>query len=158
MWLKRFWQRPAPIGNGRKASCSRRTRFSLEPLEDRTVPATFTAASVSDLIADINAANLTAEADTITLAPGKTFTLTKANNTDHGPTGLPTIAAGEALTIIGNGDVIERSKAPRTPLFRVFAVDDGASLTLENLTVQGGTQSFGETSRRSAGPSPISAR
>jgi len=42
------------------------------------------------------------------------------------------------LTIIGNGSVIERSKAVRTPPFRLFTVTAGASLTLEDLTVQNG--------------------
>jgi hypothetical protein len=51
---------------------------------------------------------------------------------------LPTIAAGEDLTIIGNGSVIERSTASGTPAFRLFAVEAGAALSLENMTVQGG--------------------
>jgi hypothetical protein len=111
----------------------------VEQLEDRTVPANFTVSSVSDLIADVNAANLTPEADTITLAPGKTFTLTAVNNTYDGATGLPFIAAaGGSLTIVGNGDVIQRSTAKGTPAFRLLDVGAGASLTVENLTLQGG--------------------
>src|SRR5262245_58441347 len=86
-------------------------RLRLERFEDRAVPATFTAATVSDLIADINAANQTAEADTITLAPRSKFTLTAVDNSTHGPTGLPVIAPGEDMTIICNGDVIERITA-----------------------------------------------
>ena len=71
-----------------------RPRLSFEVLEDRTVPANFTAGSVSELIAAMDAANLTAEADTITLVAGKTFTLTAVNNTAHGPTGLPVDRGG----------------------------------------------------------------
>jgi len=118
-----------------------RARLKVETLEDRLVPASFTAASVADLIADINTANQTPEADTITLAPGKTFTLTAENNfqNNYGATGLPVIAAGGGdLTIVGNGDVIERSTAKSTRTFRLIHVAVGASLTLENLTLQGG--------------------
>ena len=39
------------------ASRSKKARFSLEPLEARALLASYTAASVSDLIADITAAN-----------------------------------------------------------------------------------------------------
>jgi predicted outer membrane repeat protein len=110
------------------------------------VPASFTAATVSDLIADINAANLSADADTITLAPGKTFTLTEVNNTTsaYWANGLPVISAtGGPLTILGNGDLIERNTAGKTPAFRLFDVQAGASLTLKDLTLQGGSASVG---------------
>jgi hypothetical protein len=111
----------------------------VEGLEDRTVLSTYTAATVPELIAAIDAANLTPEADTIALATGTTFTLTEVNNTTNGPTGLPTIAANSGnLTIIGNGDIIERSTASGTPAFRLFDVAAGASLRLESLTLQGG--------------------
>jgi hypothetical protein len=115
--------------------------LSVEPLEDRAVPANFTAASVPELIAAIDAANLNSEADTITLAPGTTFTLTEVNNTTNVATGLPVIMAGENLTIVGNGDIIERSTAAGTPAFRLFDVAAGASLTLGDLTLQGGLAS-----------------
>ena len=52
--------------------------------------------------------------------------------------GLPVIAAKDNLTIVGNGDTIERSTAVGTPLFRLLDVASGGSLTLENLTLQGG--------------------
>jgi hypothetical protein len=45
----------------------RSTRLTLEHLEDRTTPSTFNAATVSDLIADINAANKAGGASTIAL-------------------------------------------------------------------------------------------
>ena len=125
---------PAP----RRAVQQQSFRPTLEHLEDRTVPSNFTAASVSDLIAAINAANQTAESDTITLVAGKTFTLTAVNNTTHGATGLPTIAATENLTIVGNGDVIQRSTGAGTPAFRLLDVAAGGSLTMADLTLQGG--------------------
>jgi hypothetical protein len=96
------------------------------------------ARSVSDLIADINAANLAGGVNSITLAPGRTFTLTAVNNTTDGPTGLPVIAANNNLTIRGNGATIARSTAPGTPAFRLFDVAPGAALTLEDLTLANG--------------------
>jgi hypothetical protein len=38
-----------------------------------------------------------------------------ARSLGHGATGLPVIAANDNLTIIGNGDLIERSAAKGTP-------------------------------------------
>jgi len=130
-----------------KSIASRRLRGSprpsqsraLELLESRTLFANYTAATSTELIADINAANQTPEADTISLAAGTTFSLNTADNTSNDPTGLPTIATGSgSLTILGNGDTIERSAAAGTPAFRLFDVVAGASLTLKNLTLQGG--------------------
>src|SRR5262249_5957454 len=113
----------------------RGTRLVCERLEDRTVPSNFTAATVSDLIADINAANLAGGSNTITLGATNTFNLTAENNTTNGPNGLPVIAAGDGLTIVGNGDTIARSNLKP---FRLFCVAAGASLTLEDLTLTGG--------------------
>ena len=134
-WLERLTKDP---GRRLPAPGRRSARLRLEQLEDRTAPANFTAATVADLIADINAANATAAADTITLVAGKTFTLTDVDNSTNGPTGLPQITASGTLTIVGNGDIIERSTAKGTPNFRLFDVAAGASLTLEHLTLQGG--------------------
>jgi hypothetical protein len=124
---------------GRKPAKPRhRPRLTVEQLEDRTVPSNFTAASVTDLIADINAANAAGGSNTITLVAGTTFTLTAVNNTTDGPTGLPVIAANDNLTILGNGDTIERKASGSTPAFRLLDVAAGATLTLENLMLQGG--------------------
>src|SRR5437868_8400615 len=113
MWLKELCQRcldrPRTSRHARPQAARRRgVRLRLEQLEDRTVPSSFTAASVSDLIADINAANAAGGSNTITLAAGTTFTLTAVDNTTHGATGLPVIAANDNLSIVGNGDTIER--------------------------------------------------
>jgi hypothetical protein len=112
----------------------------VEQLEDRTVPSglSYTAKTVSDLIFDINAANQAGGSNTINLAAGVRFTLTDVKDWTDGPTGLPVIAAGDNLTIVGNGDTIERSTAKGTPAFRLFDVAAGASLILQDMTVQGG--------------------
>ena len=61
-----------------------------------------------------------------------------ATYTAYGNTGLPVIAANDNLTVLGDGDTIERSTAAGTPDFRLLRVASGGSLTLENLTLQGG--------------------
>jgi len=115
-------------------------RPGLEQLEDRLTPSNFTAANVSDLVADINAANLAAGSNTIALTASTSspYVLTAVDNTTDGATGLPVIAAKDKLTIVGNGDTIERNTASGTPSFRLLDVANRASLTLNNLTLQGG--------------------
>jgi hypothetical protein len=110
----------------------------IEHLEPRRLLASFTASSVAELIADINAANAARGANTITLAPGTTFKLNAVDNDFGGPTGLPVIASGNSLTIVGNADTIQRNTATGTPAFRLFGVAAGASLTLVNLTLSNG--------------------
>src|SRR5262245_51478726 len=142
MWLKDFYQRWrgrwAQARRARPPAPRSRPRLALEQLEDRTVPASFTAASVAELVADINAANLLGGANTINLSPGTTFTLTASYYPYAIGAGLPGILANDNLTIIGNGDTIERSAAVGTPDFRLFGVAPGASLALTDLTLQGG--------------------
>jgi len=127
----------------RRAPAPRRREFRprLEGLEGRTVLSSYTAATVSDLIADINASNNGGGSNTITLVAGNSFSLTAVDNTTDGATGLPVIAANDSLTIAGNSDTIARSGAPGTPAFRLFEVAAGASLTLQSLTLQGGLAS-----------------
>jgi hypothetical protein len=130
----------------RSAAARRRSlRLNLEPLEDRTALSNFTAATVSDLIADINAANLAGGSNTITLAAGNRFTLTSIDNTGESgqSNGLPVIAAGDDLTIVGNSDIIERSTATGTPAFRLLDVALGASLAMSNSILQGGLAESG---------------
>src|SRR5262249_50408096 len=92
-----------------RTAASRHSRLTLEQLEDRTLPSSYTAGSVVELIASINAANLAGGANTITLTAKTTFTLTAADNITDGATGLPVITANDILTINGNGDTLERS-------------------------------------------------
>jgi hypothetical protein len=113
-----------------------------EVLEVRSLLSAYTAASVSALIADINAANKSGGTNTITLAANTTFDLTAVNNTTNGANGLPIISGnhgGDNLTIIGTGgNTIDRSTAAGTPAFRLFDVANGNSLTLESITLQNG--------------------
>ena len=110
----------------------------VESLEIRRLLASFTAASVADLVADINASNAAGGSNTITLTPGAAFQLSAVDNATDGPTGLPVIAAGNDLAIVGNGATVARSAAKGTLAFRLFDVAAGASLALSDLTLSGG--------------------
>jgi hypothetical protein len=121
---------------------SRSRRLSVEALEDRMVPSTFYAATASDLIADIKAANLQGGANTIVLtAPTTSPYLLWTNNQTNGNNVLPVIANGDNLTILtgngsanpGYGDTIDARKGGR-----LFNVANGASLTLESVTLVNG--------------------
>jgi predicted outer membrane repeat protein len=124
----------------------------LEQLEDRTLPSSHTAATVADLIADINAANKAHGSNAITLTAPTTspYVLTAVDNPMNGANGLPVIADHDTLTIVGNGDTIERSTASGTPAFRLFDAASGAALTLEYLTLQNGL-AFGSGSAADGG-------
>src|SRR3954466_6479674 len=110
----------------------------IEQLESRCLLSSFTAASVAELIADISAANAAGGSNTITLAAGTTFNLNAVDNNAFGPDGLPAIASGDDLTILGNGDTIQRSTGKSTPAFRLFTSATGGSLTLNDLTLSNG--------------------
>jgi len=95
-----------------------------------------TTGDIACLIAAINAANATAEADTIQLQPG-TYALTEPNNDTDGSNGLPSITS--PLTIVGAGignTVIERDAS--APDFRLFHVAQTGTLKLQGLTARGG--------------------
>src|SRR5262249_3102531 len=128
MWFNKWY--PGWLGQLRTRQVSRRqpprcacVRLRLEQLEDRTLPSAFTAFTVSDLIADIKAANNAGGTNTIRLTAPTTspYVLTAVGNSADGPTGLPVISGGgkkvtaDNLTIVGNGDTIERTTASGTP-------------------------------------------
>ncbi|OWK39106.1 beta strand repeat-containing protein [Fimbriiglobus ruber] len=92
------------------------------------------ASTLTDLYVDIVIANLNSGPYTITLAPGTTFDLTVPDNSTDSTNGLPVITGD--LTIVGNGDTIERTTG--SAAFRLFDVAGGGSLTLDSLTLSGG--------------------
>ena len=122
------------------ASRSKKARLFLEQLDHRVLPANYAAASVSALITDINSANTSGGANTITLTAATTVPYVLTGEIPTG-NGLPVIAANDNLTIVGSGDTIERSTAAGTQSFRLIDVAAGGSLTLDNLTLQGGLAS-----------------
>jgi len=148
-WKSRISRNPRP----RPQPAGRGTRLVLEHLEDRALPSAYSAASVSDLIADITAANKAGGTNTITLTAPTTspYALTAYNNGSnaYGVNGLPVIAANDNLTIVGSGDTIDRTVNPIVG-FRFFGVAPNASLTLQNLTLQGGVVN-GTTAVKSSG-------
>src|SRR5436309_11969887 len=90
-------------------------RPQLEALEDRQMPSTYYAATASDLIADIKAANR-GGANTIVLTAPTTspYVLTAVDNTTDGPTVLPVIK--KTLTIVtGNGSAKPATVTSLTP-------------------------------------------
>lgn len=106
-------------------------RPRLEALEDRWQPSDLpypVASTVSELVADINYANNTGGTFTINLNPANDFELY---------TYLPVVGSSKAvdLTIIGNGGTIERVGSQS---FNLVSVAAGASLTLDNVTLQNG--------------------
>jgi hypothetical protein len=145
-WL-RNGKRFAPAARRRTQPSPRQRagcRPGLEALEDRWLPSGLpypTAATVSQLIADINYADKAGGAFTANLKVNTTFDLKSVNNTTNGANGLPVIGGTKAvdLTIVGNGDAIERiANRSGSNAFRLFNVAPGDSLTLDHVTLQGG--------------------
>ena len=158
-WL-RNGKRSAPTA-GRRTQPSPRKRRSIGPrlvtLEDRSMPSGGglpypTAATVSQLVADIKYANSAGGGITINLAPKTTFNLKTVDNSTNGANGLPIIGGTKALrlTIIGNGDTITRGGSKT---FRFLDVAQGASLTIDHVTLHGGSVSSagGTTDNHSGG-------
>jgi chitodextrinase len=99
-----------------------------------------TPCTAAALISDISTAN--SSNGTVTLTSGCTYTLTTVNNTtDSGGVGLPVIKG--KVTIQGSGATIARSTASGTPVFRIFDVASGGSLTLNSVTISNGLANNG---------------
>ena len=96
---------------------------------------------MAGLVAAIQTANGTAGGATVTLPAGCVYTLTAANNTTDGGTGLPVITG--KVTIQGNGATIARSTASGTAAFRIFDVASAGNLTLNSLTLSNGLANNG---------------
>lgn len=108
-----------------------------------TLAATINVGGGCNLVNAITAANTDAAsggcragngADIIVLPRNSTQTLTRVNNRDNGPSGLPIIDS--RITINGRGSTIRRSNGARN--FRIFSVGSEGNLTLQQTTVSGG--------------------
>jgi hypothetical protein len=89
------------------------------------------------LIDAINTVNANGEADTITLTAG-TYPRAEVDSTTDGPTGLP--PATSPLTLTGAGaKAIIIEQAASAPPFRLFHVAATGTLTLEKLSITGGS-------------------
>ena len=121
-----------------KPSPARRPILQLLQFEDRIVPATYTvqnlnASGTGSLFEQITSANATAANDDIVFRSGVTGTITLASSAL--PTIISTATAG-TLTITGpeaNSLTISGNN-----LFRIFFVNTGGNLTLNNITVTSG--------------------
>jgi predicted outer membrane repeat protein len=89
----------------------------------------------NDLIDAIDAANAGASADTLSLAPSCTYTLTSFDNNTDGRNGLPSITT--EITVEGNGASIVRSPSA-VHSFRLFHVAASGRLSIEDLTLRHG--------------------
>ncbi|HKH21430.1 MAG TPA: hypothetical protein VKB53_11220, partial [Gammaproteobacteria bacterium] len=108
--------------------------------------ATINVGGTCTLVRAINAANNDTRAngrcakgsgaDRIVLPSGSTQRLTTVNNGDNG---LPTIRS--TITIVGNNSTIRR--APTAPEFRLLYVAETGNLTLNRLTITGGSANAG---------------
>jgi hypothetical protein len=102
---------------------------------------TCAAGDVACLIDAINQANANGEANTITLEAG-TYTLTAVDNTTDGPNGLPSVTG--TVTIQGaGGDITILERDAGAPPFRLVHVATTGTLTLEGLTLRGGSAGSG---------------
>ena len=77
--------------------------------------------------------------DTIVLPANANVTLTNVSDNTHGPTGLPLITS--RITIEGNGAVIARQGSAAA--FGIMAVEHSGDLTLQSVTLSGGSASWG---------------
>ena len=113
-----------------------RCQLGFEQLEGRTLLSGVTTQAA--LIAAINTANAAGGSNTVTLGANIALYETTANNTNDGANGLPYIKSGDNLTIVGNGHVIQRSTSSGDAAFRLFDVASGASLNLNNMSLENG--------------------
>jgi hypothetical protein len=104
---------------------------------DCTIPNPIPAGDSAAFIDAINCANSTSTADIINLTNSE-YQFPNAISTSLGDSALPAIASaatGGSLTINGNGATIRRTG---TAAYRLISVNNGATLTLNNLTLSRG--------------------
>jgi hypothetical protein len=94
--------------------------------------------NISSLRQAIAQANENGEPDTINLEQGCTLTLYDGSYSNgQGNNGMPIITS--EIIVNGNGGTIERATNGGAPEFRLFQVISGGNLTLNNLTLMGGS-------------------
>jgi hypothetical protein len=146
MWFSSLfaaWRSGHQLGRRPRSPAARRgtAHLTVRSLEHRALPSSYSAASVAALIADINVANQSGGTNSIALtAPTTSPYLLGGGNA------LPVIAKKDNLTIVGNADTIDAQNA-----CRLFNVAAGASLTLDNLTLQNGEVSGSGTAAEGGG-------
>lgn len=133
-----------------RRSTARGSRLRYEQLEDRRV-LTAGITTQAALIAAINAANTAGGSNTITLGANIKLFENTADNTTNGPNGLPVIASGDNLTIIGKGHTIQRSTKVGDADFRLFDIASGGTLTLSDVTLANGLVASGAGSALKGG-------
>ena len=144
MWFS-SWLRHRTVS--RKHRPANRFRPTLEVLEDRCVPATFTVNTTADVLGHSNGmlslrqavidANASPGADTIVLPAGH-YTLTRAGiNEDAAVTGDLDITG----TLNIKGAAVGSTVVDAHGLDRVFHVLRGADVSLSGLTIEGGAVS-----------------
>jgi len=113
-----------------------RSRLQLESLEDRAVPAVvhnIGPGDVAALLDAVTAANTNFEEDTINLAPGATYILSRTLEFQA--------ARGFRTTINGNGATLTLDSAG--PKFPIVLVRDFEKLSVDRVTITNGSSLFG---------------
>jgi hypothetical protein len=137
-WLRFARTRRAPSGTGNSPSSTRvrkrpaAARLGVEPLEDRTVPATFTVWNLADagaasLRAAVTAANTNPGADVIDFARGL-----------QGTVALTSGELGITDDVLIAGPGANRVAVSGSDLSRVFRIDAAAAVVMDGLTVTHG--------------------
>ncbi|MCU0705657.1 MAG: DUF4214 domain-containing protein [Fimbriiglobus sp.] len=142
-WVRQLFHRPpvaVPVVK------SPRTRLGLQRLEERDTPATFLVTTTADSGAGslrdaVAQANATAGADTIIFQAGLgPVTLTSGQLSITDTTGATTITGPSTGT-----QLVQRSTAAGTPLFRLFNISSGVTASLNNLTITNGRSPSGSS-------------
>src|SRR5262245_44941075 len=136
LWFARTPRAPSGTGNGPPPTRVRKrataARLGVEPLEDRTVPATFTVWNLADagagsLRAAVTAANTNPGADVIDFAPRLRGTVALTSGE---------LRLTDDVRIDGPG--ASRLAVSGSDLSRVFRINAGAAVVMDGLTVTRG--------------------
>jgi hypothetical protein len=129
----RWWQITTSSGAVGWAMEADNTQYYLQPVGFENC--NYISVNSADLISNITQANTASTPQTICLNANATYTFSQSSTWFFGDTALPPITGN--ITLKGNGATLER--AATAPDFRLFGVDGTGTLTLENLTLRGGS-------------------